>query len=162
MLRPFRVLLALLLVAFAAAVTIPGAAQNGISTPSARGHDFRMASSSEALQSTERPNPGCALAGSDITRESQTSGVLRADPVANDTTNEKIASDLERDCALFTEPSALQRVRLRIADNNIIVSGDVATERDEHLLLRIVQANADGRTVFNRLQVTSSKREESR
>jgi hypothetical protein len=115
----------------------------------------RVQAPSDALRPSTNLASQCALGGSDIERGSRTSGVLRADPAANDTANGKIASDLQRECSVFSAPSALQSVRLRIADNNIIVTGQVAADSDELQLLRIVHANADGRTVFNRLQVAS-------
>ena len=42
---------------------------------------------------------------------------------------------------------------MKISDNNIILSGSVPTESDEQRLIAIVINNADGRTVFNRLEV---------
>jgi len=117
--------------------------------------DSRAQAPSDDLRPSTSLASRCALGGSDIERGSGTSGVLRADPAANDTANGKIASDLQRECNVFSAPSALQSVRLRIADNNIIVTGQVAADSDELQLLRIVQANADGRTVFNRLQIAS-------
>lgn len=95
----------------------------------------------------------CPLPAAEISNISRPTGVLRADPNANDTASQKIASDVGRACSTFSTEAAARQVRLKISDNNIIVSGVVPTAADGQQLVDIVVANADGRTVFNRLEV---------
>ena len=95
----------------------------------------------------------CSLPTSEISTLSRPTGVLRADPKANDTASQKIAADIQRVCPSLSDRFALQQVHIRIADNNIILTGAVPTTADEQALLEIAAANADGRTVFNRLVV---------
>jgi hypothetical protein len=95
----------------------------------------------------------CSLPQAEISRISRPTGVLRADPDANNTASLKIAADVQRACPGFSDRTALQQVRIKIADNNIILTGPVPTTADEQALLEIAGANADGRTVFNRLAV---------
>jgi hypothetical protein len=89
----------------------------------------------------------------EISRITRPTGVLRADPNANDTATQKIKADVQQSCSSLSEPSALRQVRITISDNHIVVSGTVPTDADEQLLIAIATANADGRTVFNRLDV---------
>jgi hypothetical protein len=98
-------------------------------------------------------NTGCSLPTAEISHVSRPTGVLRADPNANDTASQKIAADVARTCTNLSSPTAAQQVRLKISDNNIIVSGAVPTASDGQQLVDIAVANADGRTVFNRIEV---------
>jgi hypothetical protein len=111
---------------------------------------FASAQSQDSTQPAASP---CASPAAEISRISRPTGVLRADPNANDTAGQKIAADVEQACANLSAPAAMRQVRLKISDNNIIVSGVVPTRFDEQQLLNIVAANADGRTVFNRLVI---------
>ncbi len=95
------------------------------------------------------------MPAAEISRVQRPTGVLRADPFANDTAQQKIAGDVARACLSLSSPTAARQVRLKIGDNNIIVSGAVPTESDAQQLLNIMAANADGRTVFNRLEVAA-------
>jgi len=95
----------------------------------------------------------CSAPTTEVSNLSRPTGVLRADPNANNTASQKIATDTEQVCANLSSPAALRQVRMKISDNNIIVSGTVPTESDAEQLLAIVAANADGRTVFNRLEI---------
>lgn len=95
----------------------------------------------------------CSNITAEISNTSRPTGVLRADPEANETASQKIASDAAGACANLSQPSAFRQVRMKISDNNIILSGSVPTESDEQRLIAIVINNADGRTVFNRLEV---------
>lgn len=95
----------------------------------------------------------CSKPRTEISNVSRPTGVLRADPNANDTAGQKIATDTAMACRSLSDPSAFGLVHLKISDNNIILSGAVPTESDAEQLMAIVTANADGRTVFNRLEV---------
>ena len=95
----------------------------------------------------------CSAPTAEISNISRPTGVLRADPNANDTAGRKIASDAAQACPTLSDPAALRQVRMKISDNNIIVSGTVPTDVDEQQIIQIISANADGRTVFNRLEV---------
>jgi hypothetical protein len=97
--------------------------------------------------------PACTGPTAEISHLTRPTGVLRADPNANDTASQKIATDIEQACPNLSTPSALRQVRMKISDNNIILTGAVPTEADAEQLVTIVTANADGRTVFNRLEV---------
>ena len=96
---------------------------------------------------------GCSLPTAEISNIVRPTGVLRADPNANDTASLKIAADVARACVNLSSPSAAQHVRMQISDNHIIVIGAVPTAADGQQLVDIAVANADGRTVFNRLEV---------
>ena len=95
----------------------------------------------------------CSVPTAEISRVSRPTGVLRADPNANDTASQKIASDSTTVCGNLSDPSAFGHVHMKISDNNIILAGTVPTESDEEQLVAIVSNNADGRTIFNRLEV---------
>ncbi len=97
----------------------------------------------------------CSNPTAEISRISRPTGVLRADPNANDTASRKIASDVSAACPSLSDPSAFRLVRMQISDNHIVLNGTVPTESDEEQLIAIVTANADGRTVFNRLAVAN-------
>ena len=88
-----------------------------------------------------------------ISRTSRPTGVLRADPNANDAATQQILTDVAQACSKLSSPTAVHQVHLKISDNNIIVTGTVPTEDDEQQIIAIIIANADGRTVFNRLEV---------
>ncbi len=89
----------------------------------------------------------------EISHVSRPTGVLRADPNANDTASQKIATDSAAVCRSLSDPLAFGQVHVKISDNNIILTGTVPTESDEEQLIAIVSNNADGRTLFNRLEV---------
>lgn len=95
----------------------------------------------------------CSIPTVEISRISRPTGVLRADPNANDTASQKIATDSATVCRNLSDPSAFGQVHMKISDNNIILTGTVPNESDEEQLIAIVSANADGRTVFNRMEV---------
>lgn len=95
----------------------------------------------------------CSLPKTEISSISRPTGVLRADPDANNTASQKIAADVQRACPGLSDRTAYQQVHIKIADNNIILAGSVPTAADEQALLDIAATNADGRTVFNRLEV---------
>lgn len=95
----------------------------------------------------------CSLPKAEISNISRPTGVLRADPNANETAGKKIASDAAVACRDLSDPAALVHVRMKISDNNIIVSGAIPTEADREQIIAIISANADGRAVFNRLEV---------
>ena len=95
----------------------------------------------------------CSAPSAEISNVSRPTGVLRADPNANDTAGKKIATDAAAVCRGLSDPTALGRVRMTISDNNIIITGTVPSEADEEQIIAIVINNADGRTVFNRLEV---------
>ena len=99
--------------------------------------------------------PACAAPKADISSISRPTGVLRADPNANETASSRIASDVATACQSLSSPEAARNVRLQISDNHIILVGVVPTEADEQVLLTLVSNNADGRTVFDRLEVTT-------
>ena len=95
----------------------------------------------------------CSRPMREISRVTRPTGVLRADPNANDTASQKIAADVDRACPSLSDASAFRQVRMTISDNHIIVAGTVPTQSDAQSLIDIAVANADGRTVFNRLEV---------
>ncbi len=97
----------------------------------------------------------CSGPTTEISRVSRPTGVLRADPNANNTASQKIATDAAMACPNLSHPAALRQVHVKISDNNIIATGTVPTESDEQQFIAIVAANADGRTVFNRLEVVA-------
>jgi len=105
------------------------------------------------VASAQNATSTCSPPAAEISRISRPTGVLRADPNANDTASQKIASDVARACSTFSTSTAAAQAHLKISDNNIIVSGVVPTGADGQQLIDIVVANADGRTVFNRLEV---------
>jgi len=105
--------------------------------------------------------PGCAAPAAEISNIPRPTGVLRADRNANDTASNRIAADVEQACPNFSDPAAARQVRIKISDNNIILSGTVPTEADEQILVTLVSNNADGRTVFNRLEIATRKEEGS-
>jgi hypothetical protein len=109
-------------------------------------------------QALDQPQkPGCAAPTAEISRISRPTGVLRADPNANDTASQKIASDIGQACPDLSDPQAARQVRIKMSDNNIILIGAVPTQQDEQVLLKVIGDNADGRTVFNRLEIASPK-----
>ena len=109
-------------------------------------------------QSFDHPQKrGCAAPTAEISNIQRPTGVLRADPNANDTASRQIANDVASACQNFSTPTAASQARLKISDNNIIVSGSVPTAADEQQLLYIIGERADGRTVFNRLEITRSE-----
>ena len=108
---------------------------------------------SSCFLSAQNSNSGCSLPAAEISHISRPTGVLRADPNANETASQKIAADVVRVCTGLSSPAAAQNVRLKISDNNIILSGAVSTASDGQQLVDIAVANADGRTVFNRIEV---------
>ena len=103
--------------------------------------------------SAQNTAAGCSLPTAEISNIARPTGVLRADPNANDTASQKIAADVARACVNLSSPAAAQHVRMQISDNHIIVIGAVPTAADGQQLVDIAVANADGRTVFNRLEV---------
>src|SRR5512140_3492401 len=105
------------------------------------------------LASAQNTSSSCSLPATEISRISRPTGVLRADPNANETASQKIAADVGQACANLSSPTALSQAQMKISDNNIIVSGTVPSESDGQQLVNLVTANADGRTVFNRLEV---------
>src|SRR5689334_10961015 len=100
-----------------------------------------------SLSFAQAADSTCALPKAEISHISRPTGVLRADVHANDTTSQKIAADVQRACPGLSDRLALQQVQIRIADNNIILTGPVPTAGDEQALLEIAAANADGRSV---------------
>ena len=108
---------------------------------------------SSCFVSAQNSASGCSLPTAEISHISRPTGVLRADPNANDTASQKIAADVVRVCVNLSSPAAAQQVRMQISDNHIILSGAVPTAADGQQLVDIAVANADGRTVFNRLEV---------
>ena len=108
---------------------------------------------SSCFVSAQNTNSGCSLPTAEISNISRPTGVLRADPSANETASQKIAADVVRVCTGLSSPAAMQQARMKISDNNIILGGAVPTAADGQQLVDIAVANADGRTVFNRIEV---------
>ena len=94
------------------------------------------------------------MPATEISRISRPTGVLRADPNANDTASQKILADVGQACANLSNPAALAQAHIKIGDNYIILSGTAPSESDAEQLVTVATLNADGRTVFNRLEVS--------
>jgi hypothetical protein len=114
---------------------------------------FTILAFTTTFASAQNTGSTCSLPTAEISHISRPTGVLRADPDANQTASQKIVSDVARACSAFSTATAAAQVRLAISDNNIIVTGAVPTGADGQQLIDIIVANADGRTVFNRLEV---------
>lgn len=83
-------------------------------------------------------------------------GSLRSDGQSAAQVLAELQSAIKQECARFSEPHALQRVRLSVGENHIVISGAVPNEADEERLLSIAVGHADGRAVFNNLSLENS------
>ncbi|HYH00898.1 MAG TPA: hypothetical protein VD837_17350 [Terriglobales bacterium] len=94
----------------------------------------------------------------EVVRTHNDHGALRATPDAELEAQKAIQNDLRRNLNRFRDAQALQKVRIKISENHIVVSGPELAEIDAGTILSIAQTHADGRTIFNRLGLEPDKK----
>lgn len=83
---------------------------------------------------------------------SRRTGSLRSDGQSAEEVLSEFQRAIKERCARFSA-QALRQVSVSVGENYIVISGTVPSEGDEEQLISIAVANADGRTVFNRLSL---------